>query len=400
MDHIYSFCQTLYNCIYLPVHYYKNGQLELVLPDTGFPFDLAEYHLPELISQGQAVSYLVTKEFNYFGLIRNDQTDQSVLIGPVISTLPSPASVRNIMREYAISSEYKELLTELYQFMPIYSFHQFCHFLSLFYQELFDDVIDIESYLNMHSTMENLSIASLHSVKSYDAKEMEQFHNTYHYEQLYLEYVRNGNIDGLKEFFSNSFSLQEGQIADNTLRQAKNILIVGVTLATRCAIEGGMDIESAYQLSDIYIQEGEKLQSTDALYRLQYDMLLDFTNRVAQTQIPRDTTSYIYKSIQYIKQHTNQAVSVSDVAAHVGKSRSYLSRCFKKELGFQMNEFIMRCKLEEAKSLLSYTDKPISEISNYLCFSSQAYFQNVFKKKYGITPNEYRRRPGMDSRTY
>ena len=394
MDHIYSFCQTLYNCTYLPMHYYKNGHLELLLPNTGFSFDLAEHHLSELISKGQAVSYLVTKEFNYFGLIQNNKTEQSILIGPVISTRPSPASIRNIMREYAIPSESKELLTELYQFTPIYSFHQFCHFLALFYQELFDDVIDIESYLNIQPAAENFSIASLHSAKSYDAKEMEHFHNTYHYEQLYLEYIRNGNVNGLKAFFSNAFSIQEGQIADNTLRQAKNILIVGVTLATRCAIEGGMDIESAYQLSDIYIQEGEKLQNAEALYRLQYNMLLDFTNRVAQAQIPRDTTSDIYKSIQYIKQHTNQAVSVSDVAAHVGKSRSYLSRCFKKELGFQMNEFIMRCKLEEAKSLLTYTDKSISEISNYLCFSSQAYFQNVFKKKYGITPNEYRKRPG------
>ncbi len=170
---------------------------------------------------------------------------------------------------------------------------------------------------------------------------------------------------------------------------------MSVTLATRCAIEGGLDIESAYQLSDIYIQEGEKLQNAEALYQLQYDMLLDFTNRVAQAQIPLDTTSDISRCIQYIKQHTNQAISVSDVAAHVGKSRSYISRCFKKELGFQMNEFIMRCKLEEAKSLLTYTDKSLSEISNYLCFSSQAYFQNVFKKKYGITPNEYRKRPGL-----
>lgn len=395
MDHIYSFCQTLYNCIYLPLHYYKNGQLELILPDTGFPFDLAAHHLPELISKGQPVSYLVTREFNYYGLVQNNETGQRILIGPVITTRPSPVSIRNIMMEYGISSEFKELLTELYQFTPVYSFHQFCHFLSLFYQELFVDTIDIESYLNMPLAIEEFSIASLHSVKSYDAKETEQFHNTYHYEQMYMEYIRNGNINGLKAFFSNSFSLQEGLLADNTLRQAKNILIVSVTLATRCAIEGGMDIESAYQLSDIYIQEGEKLKNAEALYQLQYDMLLDFTNRVAQAQIPRDTTSDISKCIQYIKQHTNQAISVSDVAAHVGRSRSYISRCFKKELGFQMNEFIMRCKLEEAKSLLAYTDKSLSEISNYLCFSSQAYFQNVFKKKYGITPNEYRKRPDL-----
>lgn len=392
MDLISSFCQTLYNCTYLPIHYYKNGQPELVLPDTGFPFDLATPHLPELLSKGQAISYLVTKEFHYVGLIQNEQTGQGILIGPVVSITPSPASIRNIMREYGIPSECREQLTEFYQFMPTCSFHQFCHFLSLFYQELFHDTVDIEACLNLYTNTGSPKVASLHSSKYYDAKEQEHFHNTYHYEQLYLDYIRNGNVNGLKDFFSTAYSLQAGQVADNTLRQAKNILIVTVTLATRCAIEGGLDTESAYQLSDIYIQEGEKLQTTEELDQLQYDMMLDFTRRVAQAQIPHDTTSDIFKSIQYIKQHTNQAISVSDVASHVGKSRSYLSRRFKKELGFQMNEFIMRCKLEEAKSLLTYTDKPISEISNYLCFSSQAYFQNVFKKKYGITPNEYRKR--------
>lgn len=393
MDSIYSFCQTLYNCTYLPIHYYKDGRLQLILPDTGFSFDLAAPHLPELTAAGQAVSYLVTKEFHYIGLVHNKKTGQMVLIGPVISIVPSPQSVRNIMKEYSIPLEYREWLTELYQFTPIYSFHQFCHFLALFYQELFGDVIDIDAYLNVYTDTGSASMASLHSAKSYDAKEMELFHNTYHYEQLYLDYIRSGNVEGLKKFFSNAFSIQAGQLADNTLRQAKNILIVSVTLATRCAIEGGLDIESAYQLSDVYIQESEKLQNTDALYHLQYNMLLDFTRRVAQAQVPHDTTSDIYKCIQYIKQHTNQAVSTSDVAAYIGKSRSHLSRCFKKELGFGMNEFIMRCKLEEAKSLLTYTDKSLSEISSYLCFSSQAYFQNVFKKKFGITPNEYRKRP-------
>ena len=299
------------------------------------------------------------------------------------------------MKEYAIPAEYKEHLSEFYQLIPLYSFHQFCHFLALFYQELLDDVIDIEAYLNVYTDTRSAFVASLHSMKSYHAKEMELFHNTYHYEQLYLDYIRNGNVDGLKKFFSNAFPLQSGQIADNSLRQAKNILIVVVTLATRYAIEGGLDIESAYQLSDIYIQECEKLQNAEAIYQMQYNMILDFARRVAQAQIPYDTTSDIYKSIQYIKQHTNQAISTSDVAAYVGNSRSYLSRCFKKELGFDMNSFIMRCKLEEAKSLLTHTDKSISEISSYLCFSSQAYFQNVFKKKYGITPNAYRKRPGV-----
>lgn len=394
MDHIYEFCQTLYNCIYLPIHYYKNGELELFLPGSVFPFDLAAPQLCELASRQQKISYLITKECHYWGLVQNDKTGQSILIGPVISIQPSPDSIRNIMKEYDISLEHKEQLMELYRFTPMFSFHQFCHFLALFYQELTGEVIDIEAYLNIRPTGENAPIHSLYTAKSYDAKELESFHNTYHYEQYCLEYIRNGNADGLKEFFSTAYSFQVGRLADHPARQAQNILIVTAALATRSAIEGGLDIESAYQLSDIYIQEGEKLTDADALYRLQYDMLLDFANRVAQAQIPHDATQDVYKCIQYIKQHTNQAVSVSDVADYVGKSRAHISRSFKKELGFQMNEFIMRCKLEEAKSLLSYTDKSISEISNYLCFSSQAYFQNVFKKKCGMTPNEYRRNPG------
>lgn len=39
---------------------------------------------------------------------------------------------------------------------------------------------------------------------------------------------------------------------------------------------------------------------------------------------------------------------------------------------------------------LTYSNKSLAEISSYLCFSSQSYFQNVFKRKYGITPKQYR----------
>ncbi len=63
---------------------------------------------------------------------------------------------------------------------------------------------------------------------------------------------------------------------------------------------------------------------------------------------------------------------------------------FREELGFHVSAYITRCKLEEAKSLLAYSERPLSEISAYLCFSSQSYFQNQFKKQYGITPLKYR----------
>ncbi|MCM1223446.1 MAG: helix-turn-helix transcriptional regulator, partial [Lachnospiraceae bacterium] len=56
-----------------------------------------------------------------------------------------------------------------------------------------------------------------------------------------------------------------------------------------------------------------------------------------------------------------------------------------------VGEYVTECRMREAKMLLKYTDKSLAEISEYLHFSSQPYFQNVFKNMYGVTPAKYRR---------
>lgn len=231
----------------------------------------------------------------------------------------------------------------------------------------------------------------MHSANVYEAKEGHIYHNTYSFEQQYLECVREGETWRLMKITEEAkHNLVTGLIGDTPLRNAKNLLIACTTLTTRAAIAGGMDIEQAYQLSDIYIQEGEKMQTVEAVLGLQRTVIYDFTERVAQSKIPQGLSRDIFDCVQFISQHTNELIRVDDVAAFSGKSRSYITQKFKKELGFDISSFIMRCKLEEAKSLLSYSDKTLSEISNYLCFSSQAYFQNVFKKTYGLTPKQYR----------
>ena len=84
--------------------------------------------------------------------------------------------------------------------------------------------------------------------------------------------------------------------------------------------------------------------------------------------------------MSYIRNHVNTPLSLDDVAASIGRSVSYTGNLFKKETGQTLGNYIAECRLEEAKSLLYYTDMTLAEISSYLCFSSQSYFQNVFKK--------------------
>ena len=117
---------------------------------------------------------------------------------------------------------------------------------------------------------------------------------------------------------------------------------------------------------------------------------IDFTSRVAEAKIPKGMSEDIYMAIQFIANHINQNISVEEIAKYLNMDRSTLSKKFKRELGFNISSYIMRRKLEEAKSLLIYSDKTVSEISEYLCFSTQSYFQNVFKAKYGMTPKKFR----------
>ena len=69
---------------------------------------------------------------------------------------------------------------------------------------------------------------------------------------------------------------------------------------------------------------------------------------------------------------------------------SYLSRHFKEQTGKTMTEFINELKISEGIRLLETTDLPLIHISTQLGFSSQNYFQTVFKKVIGMTPIEFR----------
>ena len=120
-------------------------------------------------------------------------------------------------------------------------------------------------------------------------------------------------------------------------------------------------------------------------------MIIDFTDRIAQSLIPGNLSKEIYECIQYIRNHTCSHITIDDVAKHVSVSRSYITKRFKTETGLTINEYILQQKIKESKYLLQYSNLSISAISNYLSFSSQSYFQTLFKNQVKETPYNYRK---------
>ena len=228
----------------------------------------------------------------------------------------------------------------------------------------------------------------------YDARDLEILHGTYQYEQQMLEYIKEGKSLELRKFlleYTNNNEFNEGKVADNDLRQSKNIFIALVAMIGKnAAIPGGMPIEQAYYLIDTYTQQCEILEKIEDVYNLQFNMVMDFVARVEKYHYTNDLSPIIKDCANYIIFHLNERLYPSDVIEYSNKSKSYLCPKFKKETGYEIGAYITKCKIDEAKSLLKYTNKTISEISNYLSFSSQPYFQNVFKKITGKTPKEFR----------
>lgn len=388
-----SFCQSFYFATAIPINccHYPSGD------SCSFPVISEEQTLfsnfpSEFLHFQKNPDYFISQSFGYFGYVKVKNMDSGIVIGPVFGTPVSEQTIHSFMQEWAIDGSHKNTVTQFLSNTPLLSFSQFLYMLAHLHLCLNDEAIDVNTHFEREQSANALhAFCNLHSDQVIYAKETKRFHNTYEFERQLTQFVQNGDLENLKKLLaSSSAALSDGSMADNSLRQEKNLFICTATLVTRSAIAGGMDMEQAYMLSDIYIQECERSSDINHVSTLNYAMLIDFTERVAQNKIPQGMSPEIFKCIQFITHHVNTPIHVSDVAEHIGRSRSYLTEKFKKELGFDASSFIMRCRLEEAKSLLTYSDKTLSEISSYLCFSSQSYFQNVFKKKYGITPRQYR----------
>lgn len=315
---------------------------------------------------------------------------------PVYSTPVSEETLHSFLRECQLTGDSRNEMSHVLLNSPNITFHQFLSMLSFIHLCINEEKIEIESHFNTHfDASAQYGISKRYSEHSYESRENGECHNTWEFEQALTDCISHGDVPRLQATLNmqhKEFPIKSGVLSHNVLQHTRNLFIVTATLATRAAVAGGLDAEQAYHLSDLYIQECENTQSVDTLDTLTYTMIIDFTTRVGNRKLPIEGMSKdVFRCIQYISQHPNEEIRVDDVAAFIRRSRSYITKKFKKELGFDISSFIMRCKLEEAKSLLTYTNKSLSEISSYLCFSSQSYFQNVFKKKYGMTPLQYRK---------
>lgn len=99
----------------------------------------------------------------------------------------------------------------------------------------------------------------------------------------------------------------------------------------------------------------------------------------------------IAKAIHVIRENACQGISVDEVAARSGLSRSVLQRRFRQHLGKTIHDELLNVRLRRACQLLSETDFPLIDVAEQCGFRYQEYMGAVFRARLDKTPAEFRR---------
>lgn len=217
-------------------------------------------------------------------------------------------------------------------------------------------------------------------------------HHSYSEEVLSYEYIKQGDMKAVTEGMRIFHSDEVGHLSDNPLHNKQYLFVAATTLATRYAIEGGMDAETAYIASDLFIQRADKALTVDEIYDIHKEMLTYYVKQVATLQRQTVLSKPVVQCMDYIYYHLHEPVSGEILAEVTGLNRSYLSTLFHKETGSTLSDYVMSKKMEAVENMLKYSDYSLAEISEFLNFSSYSYLAKVFRERHGMTPKEYRTR--------
>ncbi|WBW97773.1 AraC family transcriptional regulator [Oceanirhabdus sp. W0125-5] len=339
--------------------------------------------------------YYYTNEYGLsyisVGVWENDILRGVLTAGPFLLLSHHNIDLDNLILKYQMPLNMKTSLMEFYKELKVIDYTRLLY-LSKFLITLTQnkiDLCDINSINNKEVKKKTQEAFSYQIIKN---REENIKRNPYRLSKDLYDYVKIGDLSNAKKTKN---KLREYDRADlpevDTIRNAKNHLIIHCSTLVRSTIEGGVDQDFAYTLHDTYMSLIEGCNKLSDLITISNSMLEEFVESVSKLGVVKVKPS-IQKSIKYIHEHLTKEVPLEQVAQNVNLSPKYLSFLFKKEMGITFQNYLLKIRIQESKRLLDYTDYSILDIALEIGFKSQSYFTNAFKKYEGCTPNQYRKK--------
>ena len=259
--------------------------------------------------------------------------------------------------------------------------------------DAFCDVIwegEASSYVTINKN-EDLPFSSISTPEFEERPEldMEMMERRYEFENQIIEAVKHGQTYK-SEMFISAFSpgLFEQRLSDS-VRNAKNYMIIMNTLLRKAAESGGVHPFYLDKMSSGYAAEIEAIKNVKTLPYFMKKMFEDYC-KLVNKHATRNYSTLIKNVIIYIDAQLSEELSLKKIAEMNGVSSTYLSTCFKQETGKTFVDYVNGKRVDQAKHMLKTTRLQIQTVAQHCGFLDVQYFAKVFKKYTEMTPREYR----------
>lgn len=351
------------------------------------------FHPDHLLKEGEYIGYTVLQELIAIGEVRDQGSDLRVVLGPVLLGELTESGLRRMLLGSQIPAEVLQQTARHLRESPKMMLDTFLWFLSALNitmnRQIWNACEDMVEHTPMESRMEKAALFR---------EENEDYVSTspklaYAYELRLLQYLEQGDTQGLLQWWNNAYRVERGKaqyVNSGLSPHGWNRFIATAAIVSRAAIRAGLSAEIAFPLYDYYVELAHRQQNPSAWEEITTQMLQDFCERVHKSRLRKTGNPLVNKAVAEIEEHLDCLPSVRSLAAQLQVTPEHLSACFRKVMGVTITEYSNRRRIERAQRLLRYTDRSLADIAQYLSFSSQSHFQNVFKKIAGCTPQEYR----------
>ena len=387
LDEIRQFLEYFYNASFIPAYYYEGGKcLAQAYPLTAEPFvpTLIE---GELLRRRDEMRIVETAVCSYYGAVPVEETEGTLIIGPVKPNGHSERDLLQFMQQYQIPHEAKNDFQRSFEATPPVTLLQLHNMLLELGWHFCPGVKKIDTYHAL--TIEQVGHGAYSEEKQteYETARPVTLRETM---ETYFPLIRDGNLEMLMEVSKNGFKGYFGEYSSDLRQNQLVVMIMSIALDLNAVFQGGMPDMEAYAIAKYYISRALKAKTAAEIDELSMKASLHFVKAMKKYRDEKLSHGSLYSCVQYIRANVFTPLKVSDVVEYSGYSDEHFSRQFKKEMGVGAAEFILNCKLDEARTLLEISELSIGEISERLCFSNQSHFQRKFKEKYGATPRQYR----------
>jgi two-component system response regulator YesN len=162
-----------------------------------------------------------------------------------------------------------------------------------------------------------------------------------------------------------------------------------LSILSRTAVEGGVDINVMLEKNLAYVNKVTKIDNQEDLCAWISAALNEFIELVYSSQDARKITQ-ITPAINYIDANYNKHISLLEMARVSHLSVSRLAHIFKEQMGITLIDYLTSVRIERAKQLLLATEQSCTEICFQVGYNNQSYFTRSFKELAGMTPLKFR----------